>query len=189
MFLFPNRDGLDVITFGGGMPRASYGDRFTVSVIQGDKNHVVFDLSSKVIDFCLISECETRTTEALVVLAEEELVVIDLMSPGWPSFNSPYLASLHCSAITAQATVLVTPEVFSKIKAHSQVSPVLTKISTRHWPINGGASDAEPLAPSANRLLLLTGHEVMELFIFLFFYSFFKKLTTSFRSLLYRMDP
>lgn len=37
---------------------------------------------------------------ALVVLVEEELVVIDLESPGWPTISSPYLAPLHSSAIT-----------------------------------------------------------------------------------------
>lgn len=37
---------------------------------------------------------------ALVVLVEEELVVIDLLTPGWPTIPSPYLAPLHSSAIT-----------------------------------------------------------------------------------------
>jgi len=39
--------------FAGGMPRASYGDRFTVSVMHGD-SHVVLDFTSKVIDFVTI---------------------------------------------------------------------------------------------------------------------------------------
>lgn len=33
------------------MPRASYGDRHTISVMEGSNNHVVFDFTSKVIDF------------------------------------------------------------------------------------------------------------------------------------------
>ena len=36
--------------FCGGMPRATYGDRHTVSVMQGVQ-HTVFDFSSRVIDF------------------------------------------------------------------------------------------------------------------------------------------
>ena len=45
--------------FAGGMPRASYGDRHTVSVIQGEK-HVVFDFSSKVVDFFVICDSDRR---------------------------------------------------------------------------------------------------------------------------------
>lgn len=36
-----------LIVFAGGMPRASYSDKFTVSVIHGEK-HVAFDFTSKV---------------------------------------------------------------------------------------------------------------------------------------------
>ena len=41
--------------FSGGMPRASYGDRHTVSVQQGPK-HTVFDFTSKVVDFVVLSD-------------------------------------------------------------------------------------------------------------------------------------
>lgn len=39
------------------MPRASYGDRHTVSVMQGS-NHIVFDFSSKVLDFVTICSAD-----------------------------------------------------------------------------------------------------------------------------------
>ena len=142
------------------MPRASYGDRYTVSVLNGGKQHVVFDLTSKVVDFCLISETDTNITEALVVLAEEELIVVDLITPGWPSFPLPYLASLHSSAITSQTTVSVTPQLYQKIKSTSPPLPSSAKISSRPWPINGGISDNLQNDDSSNILLLLTGHEV-----------------------------
>jgi len=45
--------------FSGGMPRASYGDRHTVTVIHGGK-HVVFDFASKVIDFFVICDSDRR---------------------------------------------------------------------------------------------------------------------------------
>lgn len=38
------------MVFAGGMPRASYSDRHTITVQYG-KRHVVFDFTSKVIDF------------------------------------------------------------------------------------------------------------------------------------------
>ena len=38
------------VIFSGGMPRASYSDRHTVSVMRG-QDHVVFDFTSRVLDF------------------------------------------------------------------------------------------------------------------------------------------
>ena len=46
--------------FAGGMPRASYGDRFTVSIMQGDL-HVVLDFTSKVIDFVTLCKGDDHT--------------------------------------------------------------------------------------------------------------------------------
>lgn len=139
------------------MPRASYGDRFTISVVDGKKNHVTFDFSSKVIDFCLINEKSIDQAEALVVLAEEELVVVDLITDSWPTFSLPYLSSLHCSAITAQTSVTVTSRLYEKIKSYSCAPS--SQISTRPWPINGGTSVTEEIEHN-QRILLLTGHEV-----------------------------
>lgn len=44
------------------MPRASYGDKHTVSVMQG-QNHVVLDFTSKVIDFVTLTRAEESDTE------------------------------------------------------------------------------------------------------------------------------
>jgi hypothetical protein len=45
----------ELTIFCGGMPRSSYGDRFTVSASRGTgQQHVVYDFSSKVIDFLTI---------------------------------------------------------------------------------------------------------------------------------------
>ena len=47
--------------------------------------------------------------QALAVLLEEELVVLDLQTPGWPAVPAPYLAPLHSSAITCSAHVANVP--------------------------------------------------------------------------------
>jgi len=50
--------------FSGGMPRASYGDRHTISVMQGNSNnHVVFDFTSKVVDFVVITRADENDTD------------------------------------------------------------------------------------------------------------------------------
>uniref|UniRef100_A0A8C2SRI6 LLGL scribble cell polarity complex component 2 n=1 Tax=Coturnix japonica TaxID=93934 RepID=A0A8C2SRI6_COTJA len=106
------RNGLPYIIFQGGMPRASYGDRHSISVIHGSQQ-TAFDFTSRVIDFFIIFSSEPTAEfddpSAMVVLAEEELIVIDLKSAGWPAVHPPYLASLHCSAITCSHHVSNVP--------------------------------------------------------------------------------
>lgn len=146
------------IIFKGGMPRASYGDRHCVSVLHGSKQ-IAFDFTSRVIDFFVVdeggSESDCDDPSALVVLAEEELVAIDLKTPSWPVIQSPYLIPLHCSAITCSHHVSNIPiKLWERIIAAG--SKQMTHYSSKPWPIDGGYSTApEPL----QRDLLLTGHE------------------------------
>uniref|UniRef100_A0A669BB37 LLGL scribble cell polarity complex component 1 n=1 Tax=Oreochromis niloticus TaxID=8128 RepID=A0A669BB37_ORENI len=104
--------GSPVLLYSGGMPRASYGDRHCLT-IQQDKDHVTLDFTSRVIDFFTVhsveQEREFDEPSALVVLLEEELVVIDLQTPGWPSMPTPYLAPLHSSAITCSCHISSVP--------------------------------------------------------------------------------
>jgi lethal(2) giant larvae protein len=152
-----------LMVFAGGMPRAAYGDHYTVTVLrdgpdangnaegthgrpwmnsgqrskftfrffvsgdEGGSPHVVFDLSSRVIDFAVIpgEEEEGSTPAALVILAEEEMVVVDLGREGWPVFHPhPYLNCLHPSALTA----------FHHVSAPSQeVYDALRRIGREAW--------------------------------------------------------
>ncbi|XP_077305570.1 lethal(2) giant larvae protein homolog 1 isoform X2 [Lithobates pipiens] len=146
------------IIFSGGMPRASYGDRHCVTIMQG-KSLVTLDFTSRVIDFFTVcplkSEDDLDNPTALVVLVEEELVVVDLESPGWPTIPAPYLAPLHSSAITCSYHISnVSLKLWERIVlAGEQQNP---QLSSAKWPIDGGKSLAEE--PS-QRGLLLTGHE------------------------------
>ncbi|OWK14831.1 LLGL2 [Cervus elaphus hippelaphus] len=142
----------------GGMPRASYGDRHCISAVHNGQQ-TAFDFTSRVIDFTVLIEADPTAAfddpYALVVLAEEELVVIDLQTAGWPPVQPPYLASLHCSAITCSHHVSNIPlKLWERIIAAG--SRQSTHFSTMEWPIDGGTS----LAPAPpQRDLLLTGHE------------------------------
>lgn len=156
-----------LIVFSGGMPRASYSDKYTVSAILGEK-HVAFEFTSKVIDFFVVCKATEETSEdeppvasepeALIVLAEEELVALDLESEEWRMMHLPYLVPLHASSVTcSQHVTAVSEELWNQIKAagDAQVADIY---SQKEWPINGGAllcnKGAEP-----RRDLLLTGHE------------------------------
>ncbi|XP_048869300.1 LLGL scribble cell polarity complex component 2 isoform X2 [Brienomyrus brachyistius] len=152
----PTAKGPPFLIFSGGMPRASYGDRHCISVING-KTHVALDFTSRIIDFFVIQDwdCHKGDPSALVVLAEEELVVVDLLSAGWPVMQAPYLAPLHCSAITCSHHVSSIPlKLWERVRAVGQLQN--TQSSHRPWPLNGGQN----LAPDPpQRDLLLTGHE------------------------------
>ena len=66
--------------------------------------------------FILLTTCsfflytEFDDPHSVIVLAEEEIVAIDLTSEGWPTFRQPYLASLHSSAITTVTHVANVPD-------------------------------------------------------------------------------
>lgn len=69
------------------------------------EKHLVFDFTSKIIDFFIVFLKEEEGNESslgpevLIVLAEEELVAIDLTNPEWKMMALPYLVSLHASSV------------------------------------------------------------------------------------------
>uniref|UniRef100_A0A668ANX4 LLGL scribble cell polarity complex component 2 n=1 Tax=Myripristis murdjan TaxID=586833 RepID=A0A668ANX4_9TELE len=152
----PTANGPPFLVFSGGMPRASYGDRHCISVIHS-KTHVALDFTSRIIDFFVIRDGPQHTGDpsALVVLVEEELVVIDLQTEGWPVIQTPYLVPLHSSAITCSHHVSSIPlKLWERVIAAGELQ--LTHYSKKPWPITGGQN----LAPDPpQRDLLLTGHE------------------------------
>uniref|UniRef100_A0A4W5PW61 LLGL scribble cell polarity complex component 2 n=1 Tax=Hucho hucho TaxID=62062 RepID=A0A4W5PW61_9TELE len=152
----PTEQGPPFLFLSGGMPRASYGDRHCISVIHS-KTHVALDFTSRIIDFFVIRDGPDYTGDpsALVVLVEEELVVIDLQTEGWPVIQTPYLVPLHCSAITCSHHVSAIPlKLWEKVLSAGALQN--THYSKKPWPITGG-QNLSPDAPQ--RDLLLTGHE------------------------------
>ncbi|XP_064461084.1 lethal(2) giant larvae protein homolog 1-like isoform X2 [Ornithodoros turicata] len=157
--LWKNVKGRDnYIIFSGGMPRANYGDKHTVSVKHGDKSRV-FDFTSKVIDFFTVDDSSDGSDyaepQALVVLAEEELVAIDLVTEGWPAYALPCLSSLHASAITCSNHFSnVSQNVWEQLLQYGQKQ--VEACSSRPWPVTGGKSTSEE---RKQHDLLVTGHE------------------------------
>ncbi|XP_052759396.1 lethal(2) giant larvae protein homolog 1 isoform X2 [Galleria mellonella] len=170
-------NGDEILIYAGGMPRASYSDKYTVTVQQGEK-HVAFDFTSRVIDFFTTSpvppdgtplqearpdtpaliqlQSVNQVAAALVVLAEEELVVIDLCDSKWRPLRPPYLVSIHASAVTtAQLVDNVASNVYDNIVAAGEAQTE-NVYSESAWPISGGNAES---AEAGARQLLLTGHE------------------------------
>ena len=61
-----------------------------------------------ILSFCVFVEFDEP--EALIVLLEEELVAIDLLSDDWQMLSLPYLVSLHASAVTCAQHVSGIPQ-------------------------------------------------------------------------------
>ncbi|CAO2646090.1 LLGL scribble cell polarity complex component 2 [Lemmus lemmus] len=158
IFWLTTRQGMPFTIFQGGMPRASYGDRHCISVVHNGQQ-TAFDFTSRVIDFTVLTEADPTAAfddpYALMVLAEEELVMIDLQTAGWPPVQLPYLASLHCSAITCSHHVSNIPlKLWERVMAAGSRQNL--HFSAMEWPIDGGTNLAPP---PPQRDLLLTGHE------------------------------
>lgn len=79
-----------------------------------------------------------------MVLAEEELVVIDLQTAGWPPVQLPYLASLHCSAITCSHHVSNIP-----LKLWERIIAAGSRQNSHFSPMVGSALAPSPLLPWA----------------------------------------
>uniref|UniRef100_A0A8B9L826 Lethal giant larvae homologue 2 domain-containing protein n=1 Tax=Astyanax mexicanus TaxID=7994 RepID=A0A8B9L826_ASTMX len=149
--------GAPLVLFSGGMPRASYGDRHCLTILQ-DSQHVTLDFTSRVIDFFTVHCTDAHKFDdpsALVVLLEEELVVIDLQTAGWPTIPAPYLAPLHSSAITCSYHISNVPtKLWERVVSAGQQQGSLQ--THTNWPICGGKN----LAPDPKQQeLMLTGHE------------------------------
>lgn len=53
--------------FAGGMPRASYGEKFTVTVMKNEEEHTVLDIASKIVDFLVIETSEGAPDSLLIL--------------------------------------------------------------------------------------------------------------------------
>jgi len=148
------------MVFNGGMPRASYGDKHTVTVMKGEEKHTVFDLSSKAIDF-LIMNNDSGAPSALLILTEEELVAIDLTDDSWPVHKLPYLSPIHASAITCLTHVAqVDSQVYDQIQQAGETERKQNKLSEREWPVSGGeAQNSSEESEGGEKDVLITGHE------------------------------
>lgn len=149
------------------MSRSDHRDKNAVTILKKgpdteSKKHHTLDLSSRVIDFIVIPTSKNEdekydSPEALIVLTEEEIVAIDLLSPEWLQYPLPYLSCIHSSPITYAHYYSDTPaDVYEKIEA-AGIKQSEGKYSTREWPVKGG--NPLPIGFTETKDLLITGHE------------------------------
>ena len=80
---------------------------------------------------------------------------VDLATAGWPSVSSPYMQSIHSSAITAISQVNnVTRDLVDRLQ---ELSGAREGEETR-WPVSGGIVDSVA-ERSSEETIVITGHE------------------------------
>ncbi|XP_043275948.1 syntaxin-binding protein 5 isoform X9 [Venturia canescens] len=154
-----SRNGEAYVIFSGGLAYDTTGRTPSITVIQG-KTTTVLEMEHNVVDF--ITLCESPWTSdfqdpyAVVVLLQNDLVVIDLLTAGFPCFENPYPMDLHESAVTCCAYFADCPSdlvpAFYSVGSKSQKK---TGFSEKEWPISGG--EWSPNSSSYNEIIL-TGH-------------------------------
>ncbi|CAF0833570.1 unnamed protein product [Adineta steineri] len=156
------RNGDPLIIFSGGLPRSSYANKHSISCLcENEHNsdrtrHVAFDFTTEIIDFFTIDRSRDDP-ESLVVLLNEEIIVIDLITDTWPLYHLPYLNSIHASPVICTTLVYnVNKEFYKKLLNYASVQ--FEDYSDRKWPITGGEIN-HIIDDTQEKHLLLTGHE------------------------------
>ncbi|XP_076754792.1 syntaxin-binding protein tomosyn isoform X6 [Xylocopa sonorina] len=154
-----SRSGEAYVVFSGGLACDTTGRTPSITVIHG-KTTTVLEMEHNVIDF--ITLCENPWTSdyqdpyAVVVLLQNDLVVIDLLTPGFPCFENPYPMDIHESPVTCCAYFADCPSdlvpAFYSVGSKSQKK---TGFSEKDWPISGGEWSSSSCSYSE---IILTGH-------------------------------
>ncbi|XP_078039942.1 syntaxin-binding protein tomosyn isoform X7 [Augochlora pura] len=154
-----SRSGEAYVIFSGGLAYDTTGRTPSITVIHG-KTTTVLEMEHNVIDF--ITLCENPWTSdyqepyAVVVLLQNDLVVIDLLTSGFPCFENPYPMDIHespvtCCAYFADCLSDLVPAFYS-VGSKSQKK---TGFSEKDWPISGGEWSS---SSSSYNEIIVTGH-------------------------------
>lgn len=136
----------------------------SLTVMYG-KSITVLEMDDTIIDF--ITVCDSSPYEndasdpfAVIVLLENDFILLDLTSTGYPSFDSPYPSStlnespVTCVQYLADCSSDLIPFLYST--SQNVVSRTPKKgFSDKEWPINGGEW-GQPMQSYPE--LVLTGH-------------------------------
>ncbi|KAL3882515.1 hypothetical protein ACJMK2_028851 [Sinanodonta woodiana] len=147
-----------LVIFSGGMSYDRAGRTPCITVMTG-KTTTVLEMEHNVVDFVVL--CETPWSNdfqepyAIVVLLQNDLVVIDLTSEGYPCFENPYPMDIHASPITACQYYADCPT--DLIPAFYSVGSKQKRsgFSEKNWPIKGGVWGT---ATCSYPELVITGH-------------------------------
>ncbi|KAI5726405.1 hypothetical protein M8J76_002114 [Diaphorina citri] len=155
-----SRSGEGFVIFSGGLTYDKAGRSPSISVMH-NKTTTVLEMEHNVVDFVTLCEspyiCEMQEPYAIVVLLHNDLVVIDLLTPGFPCFENPYPMDIHESPVTCCVYLADCPSdlipAFYSVGARG--ASKRTGFSEKEWPLSGG--EWSPTSCSYYEVIL-TGH-------------------------------
>lgn len=104
-----------------------------------------------------ISIADMQEPYAIAVLLQNDLVLIDLLTPGFPCYESPYPMDLHESPVTCCTYLSDCPSDLVPAFYFVGRNPTRkTGFSDREWPISGG--EWSPASCSYSEIII-TGHQ------------------------------
>ncbi|XP_035686373.1 syntaxin-binding protein 5-like isoform X14 [Branchiostoma floridae] len=136
------RTGDPFIVFSDGLPYERSGRRPCITVMQG-KSVTVLEMEYPVVNFLPVSSTpwpnDFQDPYAIIVLLENDLVVIDLTTPGYPCFQNPYPMDLHESPVTCCTYYAdCPPEMIPAFYTVGSRQQKKTGFSDKNWPVKGG---------------------------------------------------
>uniref|UniRef100_A0AAR5PSI1 Lethal giant larvae homologue 2 domain-containing protein n=1 Tax=Dendroctonus ponderosae TaxID=77166 RepID=A0AAR5PSI1_DENPD len=155
-----NRAGEAFVIFSGGMPYDQACRTPSITVVH-NKTTTVLEMEHNVIDFVTLCESpyisDMQEPFAIIALLQNDLVVVDLQTPGYPWIENPYPMNIHESPVTcvsylADCPVDLIPAFYSVGRAGSSKRQGLSEMD---WPINGGTWSAQGCSYAE---VILTGH-------------------------------
>ncbi|XP_064627185.1 syntaxin-binding protein 5-like isoform X2 [Lineus longissimus] len=135
------KSGEPFVIFSGGMSYDKAGRTPSITVMHG-KNTTVLEMEHSVTDFVTLAETpwsnDFQEPYGIVVLLDNDLVVVDLTTEGYPCFENPYPMDIHESPVTACYYFADCPT--DLIPAFYSVGSKQKKsgFSEKDWPIRGG---------------------------------------------------
>ncbi|KAL1131219.1 hypothetical protein AAG570_010837 [Ranatra chinensis] len=153
------RSGDQFIIFCGGLTYDTAGRAPSITIIHG-RSTTVLEMEHNVVDFITLCESpwpsEVPEPYAIVVVLQNDLVVIDLLTNGFPCFESPYPMDLHECAVTCCTYLADCPS--DLIPAFYSVGSRSNKrsgFSDKEWPLSGGEWTTTPCSYNE---IIITGH-------------------------------
>lgn len=93
---------------------------------------------------------------AIAVLLQNDLVLIDLLTPGFPCYESPYPMDIHESPVTCCTYLSDCPSDLVPAFYFVGRNPTRKSVSDREWPVSGG--EWSPASCSYSEIIV-TGHQ------------------------------
>ncbi|KAI4457675.1 lethal 2 giant larvae protein [Holotrichia oblita] len=155
-----SKSGEAYVIFSGGMPYDQSGRTPSITVVYS-KTTTVLEMEHNVMDFITLCESpypsDYQDPYAIIVLLQNDLVVMDLQTAGFPCIENPYPMDIHESPVTCCSYLVDCPA--DLIPAFYSVgrSAANKKVgfSEKEWPISGGTWSANSCSYSE---IILTGH-------------------------------